>query len=215
MPIPANQITVAEVQMQGNVAAGGSNNRAADFVFHFRRTSVTAPVTKTALETIFQSQIALPIVAALNARFQQTANTVRWVNDALDAPVPVSRAVVGGVAGDGMPTTQSVFILMRTGLRGRSFRGSKHFFPLSEADTTTPNADILNAAALALWATAITAMGTPMVDANGNTWVLTILSRKLSKLTANPTTVVTNDVTLLLLNKRIGKMRHRAVKSVY
>jgi hypothetical protein len=215
MPIPANQIQVAEVHMNGIVAAGGSTNRLANFVFHYRRTSVVNPVTKASLEAIFQSTVCVPVCAALNARYTQSNNTVRWVNDALDPPVPTTRAVVGGRAGDSMPTLSAAYILMRTALRGRSYRGSKHFFPLSESDTTTGTDDILNAAALALWATAITAMGTPLVDSNGNTWVLTILSRKLSKLVSNPTTVVVNDATLLLINKRVGRMSKREVRSIY
>ena len=215
MPIPSNQINVAEVIMNGVVAAGGSNNRVAQFTFHYRRTAISPPLSKTALETVFNTSVAAPILLALNARFSQTTNTVRWVNDAQDAPVPVSRTGVGGVTGDSMPTIQAVFILFRTGLRGRSYRGSKHFFPLSESDTTGPNADVLNAGSIALWTTAITAMGSPITDTSGNIWVPTVLSRKLSQLRTNPTTVTTNDSTLLLLNKRIGRMRHREVRSSY
>jgi hypothetical protein len=215
MPIPAPQVGVTEVHMLGLVASGGSTNKIADFVFHFRRTTTVNPIVKTAVETAFQAAIAVPVCAALNSRFVQTSSTVRWVNDALDPPFPVTRAIAGGVAGDGQAMHMAAYLLMRTGLRGRSYRGSKHFFPLSEADSTAPNSDIMNAASLVLWGAVAAALAAGFTDANANVWVPCILSRKLSKLVTNPTTVVTNDVTLVLINKRFGRMRRREVRSVY
>lgn len=215
MPIPANQITHVEVFAKMIATSGGSNNRNLSPVFVYRRTSTVNPVTKAAFESVFQSTVCIPLLAALNNRVTQVANDVRWVNDALDAPVPVARAVVGGVAGDSMAMQAAVYVLFRTGLRGKSYRGSKHFGVISEADTTAPDSDILNAAALARFATLVTALGTPLVDANGNTWVPSILSRIQSKLVKNPTDVKANDVSLVLLNKRIGRMSRREVKSVY
>jgi len=215
MPIPNNQILVGEVHLLGTGAAGGSTSKPFDFTFHYRRTTPLLPITKAALDAIFQTTVAVPIAAAVNARWTQQSNTVRWVNDALDAPVPFAHALVGGVPGDGMAMHVSSYLLMRTGLRGRSYRGSKHFGPLSEADATNPNPDIMNAASLALWTAVATAMTTALVDANGNTWNPCIMSRTLSKTTPNPTTIVTNDVTLILVNKRFGRMKKREVKSVY
>jgi len=215
MPIPANQIQVAEVVMTGFAAAGGSNNRQDQMVFHFRRTAVVNAVTKAGVDAAFQATIATPIAAALNVRYLQANNSVRWVNDAQDAPTYFAHALAGAVAGDGMTTTQAAFILLRTGLRGRNYRGSKHLFPMSEADTTLATDDIFNAAALARLATVAAAILTGFVDGLLNVWVPCVLSRSLSQLKLNPTTVTTNDVNATAVNKRVGVMRHRKVKSVY
>lgn len=215
MPIPQNQITHAEVQMLGTAAAGGSNSKAIDLVFIFRRTAVVLPVVKAQVDAAFQAAIAVPIDAALNARFSQGSNTVRWVNDAQDVPVAFAHVVVGGVAGDSMATSHAAFILMRTGIRGKSFRGGKHLGPMSEADTTAGTDDIFNAAALARLATVSAAILAGFVDGGGNVWVPSILSRKLSILKTNPTTLVANDVNGIAVNKRVGYMTHRRVRSFY
>jgi len=215
MPIPANQITQAEITAFGVAAAGGSNNRNFEFVFQFRRTSNVNPVNKANIESAFQTAIMIPVTNALNVRYGQTFNTVRYLNDALDAPVPVTRSVGGARFGDGMPMHNSAFLLARTGLRGRSYRGGKHFGPLSESDTTASTEDLFNAASLTLWGLIATAWLAGFTDSDGNVWVPCILSRVLSQLQSNPTRVVTNDITQILVNKRVGRMRSREVKSVY
>lgn len=215
MPIPNTQIRHVEVGANLVAAAGGSNNHNFLFTFNFRRTTVINTPSKTAFETAFQATLMVPMMAALNNRATQTFNAVRWIDDALDAPVPVSRAVVGGVAGDSMAMHVSTYVLLRTGLRGKNYRGAKHFGPVSEADTTAGTDDILNAASLALWATFHTAWAAGFTDANGNVWKPELISRKLSTLRTNPTNIVANDLTLIIQRKSLGRMKKREVKSVY
>lgn len=213
MAIPANQIIHAEIQFKGIASAGGSNAVRIDNVFHYRRTTTVNAPSKTALETAFQAGPVAAILLALNARFTQTANTVRWIDDALDQALPIAESGVGAVAGDPQSTIDAVYVLLRTGIKGKSYRGSKHFGPLSEADATV--GDILNAAAITRFGVVIAAMAASLIDSNGNTWVPQVFSRTLSQVDDNPTTVVANDVTSILLNKRIGRMKRREVESVY
>jgi len=215
MPIPANLITHAEIIVKGIITGGGSNTKNTVNVFHYRRTSVVNPLSKTNLDTIFNTTVVAPLALALNNRWTQQHNTVRWIDDATDAPVPFSHAAVGAVAGDGMTTIEAAFILLKTGLKGKSYRGSKHFGPLSESDTTAPAEDIFNAAALTRWGAVVTALGTVLVDASGNSWILQVVSTKLSQQLVNPTTIIGNDVNSILLNKRVGRLRRREVTSVY
>lgn len=215
MPIPANQIIQAEIVMRGLITAGGSNAVRTAFVFHYRRIAVTLAPSKVALEAAFNAGPSAAILAALNARFTQTLNDVRWLNDAEDPYLSIARAGVGAIAGDSLASSASAYLLHRTALRGRKFRGSKHFGPMSEADVTTANDDIWNAAALVRLAAINTALLTPLVDVTPNTWNFCVLSRSISTLTTNPTTVVTNDVTQGLVNKRVGSMLGRKVQSTY
>lgn len=215
MPIPTTSIITAEIQVAGNVASAGSSAKKFLFTFHYRRTSTAVTPTKAALDTIFQSTVVVPLGAALNIRYTQTHNNVRWVDDALDAPTLFPHAVAGGVAGDSMPMGLSAYLLFRTGIRGKSYRGGKHLGPMSEGDTTLLTEDTFNAAALTrLGAVATAALGN-LTDSTGNVWVPCVLSRFLSTLTTNPTTVVKNDIVSILINKRPGWMRHRRVASVY
>jgi hypothetical protein len=214
--IPTNQLLVMEIRFHGVIAAGGSNGKNVDNVFHYRRTTISGVPTKTALDTVFQASVAIPLAAMLNARFTQQYNVLRWMNDATDAPTSFTHALVGAIAGDSMTTIDAAYFLLRTGLRGRSYRGSKHFGPMSESDTTAGTDDVFNAGALARMATLAAAIAAPLVDALGFTWNPCILSRiPPAQYRRNPTNVITNDVAQVAVNKRIGSMRHRRVQSQY
>jgi len=216
MPIPAANITHAEVIMGGLISAGGSNSINTQFVFHYRRTGVTVAPSKANLAAAFQAGPAVPIIAMLNARWSEKYVSVRWMDDPLDQAVPFTNVNAGAIAGDSMPTHVAVYVLLRTGLKGRSYRGSKHFGPFSESDATALGDDILNAAAQARLATTITAIGAALIDASPNTWNPCVYSRVLSSPLLQPiATITTNDVTTVLYNKRLGNMKRRQVKSVY
>jgi hypothetical protein len=215
MPIPANQILHAEISLKGVIASGGSDVVNTNFVFHYRRTSTTVDPDKTALKVAFTAGPGAAIAAALNQRWSGSLNDIRWLNDATDPYLSIASALVGAITGDSLSTIEAAYLLHRTALRGRSYRASKHLAPMSESDVTTANEDIWNAGALTRLAAINTALITPLVDSTGNTWVYGALSRKLSQLAKNPTTVVFNDVTAALVNKRVGTMRRRQVKSVY
>lgn len=203
--------SIAEVIAKGTLASAGSNTKNVANVFHFRLAFLTAPATKTALQTAFNTAIMVPFLAAANARYTQSETTVRWIDDATDAPESFANAGVGAIATDSLPTDVCVSMLLRTAKRGRYYRGAKRFAGASEADTT---GDILTGAGLARWQTLQTAVGANIVDALVNTWVPSVLSVSNSVLATNPTTVVANDVTACLLNKNVGTMRGRRVATV-
>lgn len=203
--------SIAEVAASGVLAAAGSSARNTVQIFHYRLAAIVLPATKTALETRYNTIVALPFLAAANARYTQSGTTVRWIDDATDPPQNFIRAGAGAIATDPLPTVDAVYMLLRTALRGRSYRGSKHWGAASEIDTT---GDVLTGAGLARWQTLQTAVGLTLVDALGNTWVPSLLSRVLSNLTSTPTTIVANDVTSVLLNLNIGTMRKRRTITV-
>lgn len=215
MPLPSTSIKTVEIQVRGTIASAGGSSKSTNFVFHFARTTTVAPIAHAAIDTAFQTAVVVPIGTALNVRWLQSSNSVRYVDDALDAPIYYSHAQAGLVAGDSMPSHSSVYLLMRTGIRGKSYRGSKHLAPVSESDTSIATADILNAGALVNFGAVATAILTGFTDANGNIWKAVVLSKTLSQLITNPTTVVANEITQIMVNKRIGNMKKRQVASVY
>jgi len=75
--------------------------------------------------------------------------------------------------------------------------------------------DVFNSGCLTRLTTIATALGTQLNDSTTNAWKLCVLSRNLSQIAVNPTTVVTNDVTQVLRRESIGIMRGRKVVSVY
>lgn len=215
MPIPFNQVTVCEVAMRGLMDAGGSNSIPTNFLFHFRRTAVTVDPTKTAINTAFLAGPAAAIAAALNQRWNSTLNDIRYPNDATDPYQSFTTALSGAITGDSLVSDDAAYLLFRTALRGRQFRGSKHLGPMSESDRTTAAEDLWNAACLTRLAAINTALLAGFTDSTGNIWKFCILSRSLSQLSVNPTIVTVNDVTQGLVNKRTGSMLRRKVASVY
>jgi hypothetical protein len=203
--------SIAEVTAKGTYAAAGSSAKNIVSVFHYRLALITAPPTKTALETRFDTIVSLPCLAAFNIRYTQQETRVRWINDATDPAVSFARAGVGAIATDSSSVDDCVSMLLRTGLRGRAYRGSKHFVGLNEIDTT---GDVLTGAGLTRWQAVQTGVFATLVDALVNSWVPCVLSRSKSILATNPTTVIANDITQVLLNKNVGIMRKRRVATV-
>ena len=213
MSIPATSIVNAEVIMTGIAAAAGSTSKIIENVYHFRRTTTVNSPDKGVLEAAFQASIGAAVIAALNVRYTQTVTSVRWMNDPLDQAFPYAEAGVGAIAGDSMATDNQAYVLLRTGIKGRSYRGNKKYGPLSEADTTTTS-DVLNAAAIARFASIEAALLAGFTDANSNTWILQVYSRVLDKLVVKPA-VAAFDIIAVLLNRRVSSLNRRKVKSVY
>lgn len=212
MPIPANAIKDCQIIINGTAATGGSTVTPSINVFSYQRTTTVNPFTKTALNTIFQATVMAPLLAAMNIRYTPTNLTIRILNDYNDAPTVFAVAGVGAIATDSIPSDDAVYYLFRTALRGRNYRGSKHFGPLSEIDTTN---DLLTGAGLARWNTVKAALLSALVDANGNAWLPTVLSRQKSNLKLQPIAqVAANEVTEVLLDLNVGTMRRRRSKTV-
>lgn len=206
MPLPDNQLLIAEVVVRGTQAAAGSSVTPSINVFHYRRNAVAVPMSKAALNTVFQANILVPILAAANVRYTPNTVSIRMLNDAEDAYADFAAAGAGAIATDSEPSDDAVFIYLKSGLRGKSYQGGKHFGGTSEVDTT---GDILTGAGLARWQTVRNALTPNLVDATPNAWTPCIFSRTLSQFRLNPTNIVTADVVTALLDLNIGTMRRR------
>jgi len=204
---------VAEVQMRGTFTAAGSGSKNILNIFHFRLATLAAAPTKTALATAFNAAHRANYLAAANIRYDTDGTDVRCINDATDVfqSFIAAPALQGAIVTDSEPVTTTVSMLYRTGLRGRNYRGAKRFAGVNEVDTT---GDVLTGAGLIRWQTLVATLQAGLVDALGNVWVPCVVSRTLSQLLVNPTTVVNNDVVAVLLNLTIGTMRGRRVATV-
>ena len=215
MPIPANQVTHCEVKLFGLISSAGSSSKNTVNTFHFRRTTVVNPLSKAHIDTAFQAAIAAKVLLALTLRWAQTFNTVRFLNDATDAPGAFAHANPGAIAGDSMPASNYVYTLLQSGLRGKSYRGNYKLGPPGESATTVGTDDILNAGAITYFGNVASAVLGGFTDADGNIWVPSIVSKKLSQLAINPTFVFYSDVTTIKVNKRVSEMKRRKVASAY
>ena len=151
------------------------------------------------------------IAAALNERATFSQIGVRCIDDATAAEYVKAITVPGEVTGDGLANFVVGTIRLRSAVRGRSAMGSKHFSPLSESDG---NKDVFTGAGLTRFQALRDVLDDQFTDSTGNTWKPCVVSKKLSQLATNPTTVFRNDVTSCVLNVTYGTLKRRKVKSV-
>lgn len=214
MPIPDADKIHIEASVVGLMAAGGSSAVDVVNVFHYRRTTFVAVFNKVSFEAAFHTKILTPLLAMLNARYTHNLTRVRILDDPTDPYLDTTHTGVGAIAGDSLPSVATAYMAIRTALRGKRYRGAKQFGPMSESDTTT-NGDVFNAACLTRLGTMANALDDSITDGDGNVYNPCIFSRFLSTFPPNPVNVVSNDITQVLVRKTIGRLKRRAVKSVY
>jgi hypothetical protein len=216
MAIDNNLMIVYEVKLRGQIGSGGGRAIPTTTSFFYRRTTVSPVPSKSALAAAFEAAVTAKVALLVNARWTALGLDVRCVNDADDPFVTFPSVAVGAIAGDGLSSISNTYFLLRTGLRKTVRFGGRHIGPLSESQVTTPNEDILNAAALVVAGNLGTAIGQSLVDAVPLTWVPVILRRKKpAQYRTNPTNAVYADVTQVLVNKRIAKLKRRQILSTY
>jgi hypothetical protein len=206
-----------EIVIKGNVAAAGSNTIKTAFVYHYRKSVAGVVVAKAAVHAAFvATTLPAAIAAVLNVRWTSTEITYRWLDDANDAPQSFTIAATGGIATDSLPTYNAIVVRLVSAQKGRSGRGSKHYGPGNESDTT---GDVLTGARLTAWQAIRDLHILPFTDASVNTWVPCVVSRiqnylPVGEYATNPTNVISYDVTSAILNTTLGTMRRRKVKTV-
>lgn len=176
-------------------------------VYHFYR--VTA-FTYDAADICQQAHTAIQtaVLGAVNSSCTATLTTVRDLSNPNDAGASVADAAVGSNGGDRLPSSAAVVINLKTGLRGKNYRGSKHYVGCSETMTTK---DELNGSGTAPFSGIASMLSAVPVftDSSGNQWLHCVLSTSLSRLNANPVVVTYADVTACTVNLTLGTMRKR------
>lgn len=211
MPIPQTQMLTYQIVTVGTQATGGSSVTPSINVWYYKRTTTAVSADKAALAAAFSTAVLVPLVAAMNIRYAVNAMLVRNVDDVTDIPMRVASALVGAIATDSLPSDDAVYFRLYTLLRGKNYRGGKHFSPASEIDTTN---DLLTGAGLARWQGLKAAMALTITDATPNTWNPVVLSASLSQIKRNPTTVVATPISSVVLDANIGTMRRRRSRTV-
>lgn len=195
-----------EITFAGTIAAAGAKDVLVTAFFDYRRDSEVPPINKANIDTVFQASLGDVMLLAMSSNFTQSANRIRKLYDSEDLNESFTQVGVGAIATDRLPTDSTVRYTLKTGIRGAYAMGNKQLFAVPEAHTT---ADILTGAGLALWQAVGAAMLAGFTDAAGNVWKLCVLSRKYSPSLDNPTNLYSNDVTSVVLNKNIGRLKRR------
>jgi|SRR5882672_1265917 len=197
---------ILEVLVQANILNSGTPGRKSFNVFDFAPVAPPLVFSKNDLETSFITYFQGAVQALLHQDWSWYQASLRFIDDALDPYITYPVAIVGSETTDRAPGFQAVTLRYVTGVRGRSYRGSKHFSPIAEADT---DGDSLTSGQFGAWGSAGSALQAGFTDGNGNQWIPVVVSRKLSQLIVNPTNVVFTNVIAVVPNIILGTMRHR------
>lgn len=212
MPIADADKHVVEIVHKGSCAAGGSSVMPVVNVYHFRRTTTVNAWSLANIITQFETDILGPVLTALNVDFVGSSVTARCIDDATDLGTTVANTDPGLEAGDRLQLNSTVMLRLRTSTRGPHYRGRKYYSPISESHTTE---EILNAAGITDWDAVAAALQAGFTDSDGNVWQPYVVSRDLSQLSANPTTVIGDIVVAVAARRTLGILSRRKPVNVY
>jgi len=213
--LPATDLLTAEIIQHGTIDSAGANARVFDFVWHFQRIGIALDPSEVAVANAFHTAIGVPVMAALNARAEQSYISVRFMEDPLRKAPKFTHTLAGSITGDSMVMDDAAMLLINTALRGKSYQGRKHFGPMSESDTTT-NGDVFNATCVTKLQTIATAALAGFTDSTPNTWKLGVYSRSLSQPTRQPNAlIIWNAANQVLVNGTVRTMGSRRPVSTY
>jgi len=189
------------------VESDGSSQRFFN-ILHFARLAGPGTASELNVGDAIMAALTIDLSAALSVAYVADDYTGRFMDDPTHAAVIGANTLVGAITGDRLPSFNAVVTRKKTVGRGRSFKGSNHWGPIAESDTTL---DTLNVGAATRWGAVVTSLqtiSTPFV-VGSDTWQLIVLSQVLSNLTANPSLFSGATVQANLLNGTIGTMRRR------
>lgn len=198
----------AQFTLKGHTIETEGANRPSWNVFHFRKRPSGIGGNPFSLGSVYMGQIGASLSAALSIAYVSDIWECKMMDDPAFLPVSDINAIAASVTGDRMPSGNGcVTFRLKCNAAGRAFRGSKHFSPIAESQTTL---DELNAGAIVLWlAVAAAMLASPLTDTDGNEWDLVVLSTDESDFSASPAVFTGAYVVNNPGNKQIGTMRRR------
>jgi hypothetical protein len=212
MPSIVPPITnVVEISVQGSVVETGGTARNIFNVFHYyQNPNQPSPPSAVVVANAFIAGPWAGILALLSIGYVGVQTLARYLDVTTNAFQNANAPGNGAVALPRQPAQQAVVGFFRTAVRGKSFRGSKHFGPLATAQVT---GDEIAPASVAAWQAAITAL-VANITAGGQSYTPCVVSKTLSQLRTDPVTIIGAAKLTGLTNKTIGTMRHRKEKTV-
>jgi len=200
---------VIEIQQHGRVNLTGGPTKNFFNIYHYELAFGTVD-TYTQLGQDFYAKVVQQLMPLLSSQYTLYELAIRMLDRATEQFTVVPMNFPGGATGDRVASITSVTLPFKCVDRGKSFRGSKHFGPISDADQT---GDQITPAIVPTWNTFATTLGGIFASVNGQ-YRPVIVSRKLSQLKQDPTNVVGSRVSSVLVNLTLGTMRRRKERTV-
>jgi hypothetical protein len=208
MPIITN---VVQIVVQGTVTeTGGSGKNIFNVFTYFQNPNQPGPPTAVAVANQFLAAVWAAFAPLISVAWTPTATMCRYLDITTNPLLAANAPMGGGKALPRLPSQQAVVTPFRTVLRGKNYRGSKHWGPI---DTASVTSDELTAAAVTAWTAQLPNLSNN-ITVGGQTFSPCVVSRSLSQLARDPVTINGAAIATVLLNKTIGTMRRRKERTV-
>lgn len=206
-----------EIVVRGTLTPATTNVVNAVSVFNFRRLTNSLAFDPADIASTFKADWEATYKAVVCPEYAFNQYECRQMDDPTAATAIEPTAAVGTLAQDLYASDDGIYYQLKTGYRGRSYMGAKHFGGFAESHV---DKGYLNTAGRTAWDTVRTVMlnwtTAGLVDTATNIWKLCIVSRVLSNLVASPAVFTGADVTSIVGNGRIGTMgRRRGARAAY
>lgn len=196
-----------QIVIKGHVLNNdGISSKSIVNVFNYIRTSPWVAETTAHAANGIIATLAAAFNAMLSVAYVGDPSQSRFLDDPTLPAVATNNIGNGTTAADNQPNIVAAFQLLRTDYRGKSYRGSKHYGPIAESDTTNQELSGGGAVKLATLGAAVIAA---VAVAGGNTWAPIVLSQTLSNLTSSPASLTYAPITSRLSSNVLGTMRRR------
>lgn len=209
MPVVTN---VVEIILKGTLTETSFTKNIFN-VFHYRLFSGSLD-SMLAITNAFSAVVSGPTHLEqfwFTTDFTHVSDDARLLDDATQQYFSNPAGNAGQVALPRLPGDVCCSFLIRSATRGKEYRGAKRMCPVASAFALK---DELSAAGITAAALVNGYLSANLTTANGSVMVPFVLSRKLSQLRTNPTTIVGSDKLSVLTNKTLGTMRRRKEKTV-
>lgn len=206
MPLTDAQKINFEVVIRGTLAAGGGEAQLTLTPLHYRRTNFSSAYSPTEFITAFHTAVKTNVKNSVSSAWNWDSTYVRCINSPTEATSIVTVDEAGAIIGDVQPGFVAQVLSKRTALRGRSYQGRLYLPGVPESATL---ANVVTAAQGLLLDTLATSLGGSFTTAAGLTYSPQVLSRLLSNMVADPSTIVATDIASVVKRTVLGRLFSR------
>jgi len=205
--------SVAEVIVTGAISTAEGRSTTVEQIYHYCFNVPFGPTLPTLINVAdaVTSGPAAVMIGLLQEDYTWQGTRARWLDDVTVPYVDGSVTLGSGtITTARLPSDVTVRLELETQTRGKSFKGGKSYRPIAESQVT---GDELSSSGYTAWLAMKAALESGIV-VTGQNASHCVVSRILSQLRTNPTTIIGAAVYQAALNKTLGTMKGRHRRSV-
>lgn len=205
--------SVVEVIVGGVISTAQGRSQIVEQIYHYTF-DVPYSAGLPALDDIADevtTTVGAGMLTLIQSDYVWSETKARWLDD-VTVPYANGADTLGSstITSARLPTDVTVRFEMVSATRGRSYKGGKSFRPIPE---TQVDGDELTSGGYTSWNSFGTQLSLPRT-VTSQVMTPCVVSRVLSQLRTNPTTIIGAKITQAVLNRTLGTMKGRGRRSL-